>query len=259
MRNLLFFLDRPTVGKKLFEKSGTILLVRYHMGTMCFGSFVLTIFWIIREILDMLRQIKLSNRFYSIIGTFAEWILICTQACWEIAATNSNYITAMYGFGYCSATRRTIELSDNALQMSVGLVGNALIYMCVLMVALVSATVGVTAIEIESVQSMVVVGVFLFFICFGLGWMLLSVYVNITRGIYMCICVDLEANGIALGPDVVDPKITKYVAMVPKFSPPPPPPPQAPPPILPKGKRYEEDSEEEEEEEEEQMVQIIEV
>lgn len=247
------------MGKKLFTKSGSVLLMRYHMGTMCFGSFVLTIFWVIREILDMLRQIKLNNHFLSIIGSFAEWILICTQACWEIAATNSNYITAMFGLGYCSSTRRTIELSDNALQQSVGMVGNALIYLCVLFVAMVSATVGVTSVEIAEVSKKVTVGTVLFFITLGLAWMILSVYVNITRSIYICICIDVEQNGGVELPNTVDQKINKYIAMVPRFSPPPPPPVQAPPPILPKGKRYEDDSEEEEEEEEEQMVQIIEV
>lgn len=234
--------------------------MRYHMGTMCFGSFVLTVFWVIREVLDILRQFKLNNvQFLTYIGTLAEWILICTQACWEIAATNSNYITAMYGFGYCSSTRRTIEISDNALQLSVGMVGNALIYLCVLFVALTSATVGVIMVEIEEISAKICVGTVLFFITLGLAWMILSVYVNITRSIYICICIDIEANnGVQLA-NTVDPKIDKYVEMVPKFSPPPPPPPQAPPPILPKGKRYEDDSEEEEEEEEEQMVQFIEV
>lgn len=254
-----WYFQVPTVGKEMFTASGTLILMRFHMGTMCFASFILTIFWAVREVLDMLRQFKLNDvRVLSLIGTFAEWILICTQACWEIAATNSNYITAIFGFGYCSATRRTIELTDNALQLSVGLVGNALVYMCVLMVALVSATVGVTVIEIELITVKITVGCVLFFICLGLAWMLLSVYVNITRAIYVCICIDIEANGIELAP-TVDEQINKYIAMVPKFSPPPPPPVQAPPPILPKGPKYVEDSEEEEEEEEEQMVQIIEV
>lgn len=232
-------------------------LFRYHLGTMCFGSFILTIFWIIREILDMLRQFKLNNNFLSFIGSFAEWILVCTQACWEIAATNSNYITSMFGFGYCTSTRRTIEISDNAAQLSVGLVGNALVYMCVLMVGLVSATIGVTASEVEAAAHKITLGAVLFLIAFGLSWMLLSVYVNITRAIYVCICVDIEANGVELAPEPVDGYITKYVTMIPKFCPVPPPPVQAPHPILPKGKRYEDDSEEEEEEEEEQMVQII--
>lgn len=242
----------------MFEKSGTLLLITHHMGTMCFGSFVLTVFWVFREVLDLLREIKFSNNFLSWIGSFAEWLLVVTQACWEIAGTNPNYVTAIYGFGYCTATRRTIELLYSALALSIGMVGNALIYLCVLMVALISATLGVTLLPMDSAQSMLTVGVVIFFICLGLSWMILSVYVNITRAVYICICLDLEEKGLELG-ETVDPMINKYVAMVPKFSPPPPPPPQAPPPILPKGKRYEEDSEEEEEEEEEQMVQIIEV
>lgn len=223
---------------------------------MCFGSCVLTVFWILREILDMLRQIKLNNRVLRWIGQFAEWLLVCCQACWEIAATNSHYITAMYGFGYCSATRRTIELMDEALKISIGLVGNALIYMCVLMVALISATVGVTVVEIDGVPSMVTIGTGLFFISVGFGWIILSVYVNITRSLYICICIDIEKNGLTL-PFTVDPKINKYVEMVPKFSPPPPMPKREPIPKLAKGRRYEEDSEEEEEEEEEQMVQLM--
>lgn len=229
----------------------------YHLGTMCFGSFILTIFWVIREILDFFRQFKLNDNFLSFIGSFAEWILVCTQACWEIAATNSNYITSMYGFGYCTSTRRTIEIADNAAQLSVGLVGNALVYICVLMVALVSATIGVTVFEVEAIDEQITLGAVLFLITFGVSWMLLSVYVNITRAIYVCICIDVEANGVGLAPEPVDELIIKYVTMVPKFCPPPPPPVQAPPPILPKGKRYEDDSEEEEVEEQEQMVQII--
>lgn len=229
---------------------------------MCYGSFILTIFWVIREILDLMRQFKWRNSLLSFVGSFAEWILTITQACWEIAGTNCNYVSSMFGFGYCTSTRRTIELTDNALQQSIGLVGNTLIYLCVLMTAMISAVVGVMAIEIEPIGDKIRVGFVLFFISFGLAWMLLSVYVNVTRAIYMCICIDIESKGLdQMGDkDSLNPNIGKYLAIVPKFCPPPPPPVQAPPPILPKGRRYEEDSEEEEEEEEvEQMVQIIEV
>lgn len=230
------------------------------MGTMCFGSFVMSIFWVIREILDLFRQFKLNNTYIlKWVGSFAEWLLVCTQACWEIAATNSNYITSMYGFGYCSSTRRTIELCDNALQMGVGLVGNALSYMVILTVGLVAATLGVTVIKMDETTEQIGIGFVLFLLSVGLAWMILSVYVNITRALYICMTIDIDKNGSVEGASRVDPMIQKYISMVPKFSPPPPPPVQAPPPILPKGKRYEEDSEDEEEEEEEQMVQIIEV
>lgn len=247
------------MGKQLFEKSGTYLLVRYHLGTMCFASFVLTILWAIREILDLFRQIKFTHSCLSFIGSTAEWLIIGTQALWELSATNSNYITALFGFGYCSATRRTIELTDGAAQASVGLVGNALVYMCVIMVGLVSATAGLAAFPVDVPESKVTLGLTLFLIGLGLAWMVLSVYVNITRALYVCICLSIEAKGVALG-DTVEPMINKYVSMVPKFTPPPIPTLDTQPPILASGKRYEPDSDEEvEDEEEEQMVQIIEV
>lgn len=72
-----------------------------------------------------------------------------------------------------------------------------------------------------------------------------------TRALYLCICVDIEKNGIAL-PFTMSPLINSYVVEVQKFSPPPPPPLTPPPKPGPRVRRADEEDEDEEEFEEEE-------
>ena len=227
---------------------------------MCFGSFIMTIFWACREILDFLRQFKVNNvAILTYLGSLAECILLCNQACWEIASTNSHYITAIYGFGYCTATKKTIELTDNALHRSVGLVGNALVYVCIFTIALASATVGITVLSIESVdiRDQIQVGSLLFLIALGLSWMILSVYVNITRTLYICIAIEIEKNKSTMIRHPIDADIPIYIEKVGKFTEHPPRRIVKPAPTPPYHKGEESGDDDDDEEEEEEMVERI--
>lgn len=164
------------MGPNHSANNGVLILLKYHLGTMCFGSFIMSALWVVKELILYLRRFRKSYPVVRYIGVVAGWFLFCLGALWEIVSANAYYVTALYGFAFCTATRRGIQLTTMAERMLIGLVGNTVTYMCVIMVAFCSSTLVAALLETGTSEYQYHLGACMFLFSLIISYLMLSVF-----------------------------------------------------------------------------------
>mmetsp|Transcript_16614 Transcript_16614/g.35931 ORF Transcript_16614/g.35931 Transcript_16614/m.35931 type:complete len:775 (-) Transcript_16614:968-3292(-) len=107
----------------------------YHMGSICFGAFLVAVIQFIRFLLDYLdrktRELQAQNK-------FAEWAMCCVKCCmWCLEKIvmfinkNAYIMVGVKGTSYCVSAGRAVALIvQNALRLiTVNFVGDILIFL----------------------------------------------------------------------------------------------------------------------------------
>ncbi|XP_025829941.1 choline transporter-like protein 1 [Agrilus planipennis] len=174
-------------------------LTRYHIGSVCFGSFVIALVQLLRIILSLVQRfVKKYN------NSCANCVLKCCQCCLYIFEKIIKYISrnayieiAIRGYPFCKAGQVAFKiLTSNALRVAaINAVGDFVLFLGKVIVVMATVVLGIQFLQNkEGVQHiwaiLTVCGVFAFFVshCF------LTVYEMAIDTIFICFCEDCEQN-----------------------------------------------------------------
>ncbi|KAF7993255.1 hypothetical protein HCN44_006315 [Aphidius gifuensis] len=194
-----WFFTRNKKKLSLVVSKSTYYLFRFHLGTVAFGTLVLSI---VRMLLAIVTFIQ--NRLNGYDNKFIKGIIWCCQ-CWIFLfectlkyVTRNAYIeTAIYGCDFCTGGKKAFRaISDNILREAViNSVGDFILFLGKIFVVAVTIVVGVYLIQKKSGLyhpwvTIFIAGLFAFLIahCF------ISIYEMIIDTIFICFCEDCSTN-----------------------------------------------------------------
>ncbi|GJQ71206.1 hypothetical protein Trydic_g1103 [Trypoxylus dichotomus] len=191
-------------------------LIRYHLGSVCFGSLIIAIVQLVRILLLILQR-YLKNK----TGRCAQCILTCCQCCLYCFEKSLKFISgyayirvAMYGKNFCKSGREAFKvLVNNSLRVTViNSVGDFVLILTKVLVVVATVIIGVHMLQNkEGLQYMwiplVLVGTFTYFVahCF------ITVYEMAIDTIFLCFCEDCEQNDGILRPYFMSKSLMKFV------------------------------------------------
>ncbi|XP_044269021.1 choline transporter-like protein 1 isoform X2 [Tribolium madens] len=174
-------------------------LVRYHLGSVALGSFLIAIVQFIRVILKFAEKYLHSHR-----GKFIDCLLKCCQCCLycfekilKYMSRNAYIEIAMYGYSFCQAGRQAFKLLvANVLRVTaINSVGDFVLFLGKVLVVAATVLIGTKMLQHkEGLQHMWVpltlAGLFAYFVahCF------MTVYEMAIDTIFLCFCEDCEHN-----------------------------------------------------------------
>lgn len=174
-------------------------LLRYHLGSVAVGSFLVALVKLIRAILNFLEK-QLKTRFESctVLLKVCQCCLCCFERFLKFLNRNAFILVAIHGYSFCKAAREAFSLlTKNCLRVAaINSVGDFIIFMAKVGVIAGTAFGGHELLKLRTevlhyIWVPIVVGcIFAFLIshCF------LSVYEMTIDTLFLCFCEDCEMN-----------------------------------------------------------------
>jgi solute carrier family 44 protein 1 (choline transporter-like protein) len=173
-------------------------LIRYHLGSVAFGSLIIAIVKLIRYILNTIQN-RLSGD-----NAFCKGVLCCCKCCiwclenFLIFLNRNAYIEiAIHGYGFCKSARKAFKvLVDNALRVAaINSLGDFVLFLAKVTIVAVTVLVGYQIVkDKDSITHkwvpLVIGGICSYFIahCF------ISVYEMAIDTVFICFCEDCDMN-----------------------------------------------------------------
>ncbi|XP_071837695.1 choline transporter-like protein 1 isoform X3 [Apostichopus japonicus] len=191
-----------TRNKKSFDSpiiNSMGVLMRYHLGSMVFGAFIITLVKVPRAIL-LYIQAKLKGRE----GSLAQFILRCLSCClWclekilKFINAHAYIVIAIEGRSFCPAARRALNcLISNALRVAaINCVGDFILFLGKLLVVSITALIGVAVLGYNDELHYYAIPVFLACaFAFMVASSYFSVYEMAVDTLLLCFCEDIRTN-----------------------------------------------------------------
>uniref|UniRef100_A0A669BNF8 Choline transporter-like protein n=1 Tax=Oreochromis niloticus TaxID=8128 RepID=A0A669BNF8_ORENI len=167
--------------------------IRYHLGTLAKGSFIITLVKIPRLILTYIHsQLKGKVSFKTCVCC-----LWCLEKCLAYLNQNAYTATAINSTSFCTSAREAfLILVENALRVAaINTVGDFVLFLGKILIVSCTAFAGVLALNYQRdytvwVLPLLIVCVFAFLVahCF------LSVFENVVDVLFLCFAVDTKYN-----------------------------------------------------------------
>ncbi|KAL4235876.1 hypothetical protein ACF0H5_004265 [Mactra antiquata] len=174
-------------------------LIRYHLGSVAFGSFIIALVKLARIILGYIQS-KLKNR----AGKVVDFILKCLQCClWcferflKYLNRNAYIEIAIYGYNFCEAARKAFLLIvANALRVAaINSIGDFVLFLGKLSTVAVVMVIGNELMQNHSDVNFVWVPISVACaFAFAIAHCFLLVYEITIDTIFLCFCEDCERN-----------------------------------------------------------------
>jgi len=191
--------------------------VRYHLGTLAFGSLIIAIIQFITAILTYI-QAKLGNSENLVARIILKCMfcfLWCLENIFKFINRNAYIMTAIYGYNFCTAAKRGFSLIlSNAVRVTaINTVGDFCLFLAKLLIVIITVMAGIGIcdtnedIEIEAIP--IALGAFVTYI---IAHIFLSVYEMIVDTVFLCFCEDSERNdGSAAKPYFMSENLKEFV------------------------------------------------
>lgn len=194
-------------------------ILRYHLGSLAFGSAILAIVQSIRAFL-LYVQAQLQKQ--SDTSKLAKYMLACLQCCFacvenvlRFLSKNAYIEIAAHGYGFCRACRQSFGLLvRNAVRVVVvDKVGDFLFFLGRVMITLVCGIVGAVLLNSGSPGAFWSVSLIIIMV---LAYVVSSVFVSVfdmaISTLFLCFCEDCERNdGSAEKPYYADEGLRKFI------------------------------------------------
>ena len=187
---------------------------RYHLGSIAFGTLVISIIQMIRVIFEYIdKKVKAAEKSGSTSGKLVSYIMCCARCClWcidrlvKFISRNAFILIAVKGTSYCASagTAVRIILANIAQVAVINTVGDALIFLMKLGVAAASAFLALLATDLPRYQdadsstllsSPLVPVVLSFLAAYVIAWVIFLVYEIAVDTIILSYCEDCNENG----------------------------------------------------------------
>ncbi|XP_041463983.1 choline transporter-like protein 1 isoform X1 [Lytechinus variegatus] len=192
-----FTRDKKSFSSPILRSTGR--LIRYHIGSMVFGSFIILLVKVPRAIL-MYIQYKLKDSQNPIAQCILK-CLICCLWCLEkflkFLNEHAYIIIAIEGDGFCSSAAKAFTvLLSNALRVAaINCVGDFVLFLGKLMVVAITAAIGVAI--MGTMQQLMFYAVPVVVTCifaYIIAGSMLSVYEMAVDTLLLCFCEDARIN-----------------------------------------------------------------
>lgn len=110
-------------------------LIRYHSGSMIFGSFIMALIHFVRMFLEYLKRKRGDNGgCLRCIACIALCLIECCKTIWDMLSTNAYYLVAMFGLTFCSALQMGMELTSLGVTTLFYAIGNIMVNISIILV-----------------------------------------------------------------------------------------------------------------------------
>ncbi|XP_061600512.1 choline transporter-like protein 1 [Cololabis saira] len=179
--------------------SAMIRTVRYHLGTIAKGSFIITLVKIPRLILTYIHS-KLKGKENACARCMLKacvCCLWCLEKCLAYLNQNAYAATAINSTSFCTSARDAfVILVENALRVAaINTVGDFVLFLGKVIIVSVTAFAGVLALNYQQDYTVWVLP--LFIVClfaFLVAHCFLSVFENVVDVLFLCFAVDTKYN-----------------------------------------------------------------
>ncbi|XP_058454180.1 choline transporter-like protein 1 isoform X1 [Malaya genurostris] len=192
-----FSRNRSNLGNPILKSFGN--LVRYHMGTVAFGSFIIALVQFLRTVLKALMCYvrEHRNKVANCVHDCCQCCLKCFEQVLQYLTRNAYIMTAMHGDPFCKAGKNAFRLlTNNALRVfAINSVGDFVLILAKIFVVAVTCLIGMELIQKKNglhhpYVPIILVGIFAYLVahCF------MTVYEMTIDTIFLCFCEDCETN-----------------------------------------------------------------
>ncbi|XP_070556799.1 choline transporter-like protein 1 isoform X2 [Ptychodera flava] len=192
-------------------------VLRYHLGSVAFGSFLIALVQLARIILSYI-QAKLQGAENKIL----QFLLKCLQCClWcfekflKFINRNAYIEIAIHGYNFCKAAQRAfVVIVANALRVAaINSVGDFCLFLGKLAVVAATAVIGVEVFfkDLEDVHYEAIPIALACVFAFIISHTFLSVYEMTIDTIFICFCEDCEMNDGVTKPYFMSMDLMTYV------------------------------------------------
>ncbi|XP_030851510.1 choline transporter-like protein 1 isoform X3 [Strongylocentrotus purpuratus] len=211
-----FTRDKDNFSSPILRSTGRLL--RYHIGSMVFGSFIIVLVKVPRAIL-MYTQYKLKDSQNPVAQCVLK-CLICCLWCLEkflkFLNEHAYIVIAIEGDGFCSSAAKAFTvLLSNALRVAaINCVGDFVLFLGKLMVVAITAAIGVAI--MGTMQQLMFYAVPVVVACifaYIIAGTMLSVYEMAVDTLLLCFCEDARVNdGSPEKPYFMDRDLMEFVS-----------------------------------------------
>ena len=221
--------DRKNLAKHPISSS-LYRAVRYHLGTICFGSLIIAIVQLVRIALAYLdRQTKglqKANFAVKMLMKCAQCCLWCFEKCVKFITNSAYIVCAMYGGGFCRSTKKAFKLilKNAARVATLKMISTFLMILGKVVIAATCGFLGFLWIDNdpqyqpppdgdgEALSSVLLPVIVCTFVAFMVGSAFIGVYSMAIDTIMLCFLEDMAINdGTKDKPYYADGKLKKFV------------------------------------------------
>ncbi|ETN64441.1 ctl transporter [Anopheles darlingi] len=192
-----FTRNKSQLGSPIGRAYGNLL--RYHLGTVALGSFVIALVQFLRMMLKLLMHSVRNpqNRVTNCLFDCCQCCLRCFERFLQYLTRNAYILTAMHGDPFCRAGQHAFRLlTSNALRVvAINSVGDFVLVLAKVFVVVATALIGMELIQRKPglhhpYVPLILVGIFAYLVahCF------MTVYEMTVDTIFLCFCEDCETN-----------------------------------------------------------------
>lgn len=195
------------------------LLIFYHLGSVAFGAFIITLVklprWILMYIQKKLKTSAQDNKCADYCLKCCICCLCCLEKCLKFLNQNAYTVVAINGTSFCTSARKAfLTIISNALRVAaINSVGDFILFLGKIGVTAATAAVGIVWFKSKSelhfyAIPVLLVCVFAYFVahCF------LSVYEMVIDALLLCFVADVDDNDGTDGkPYFASEKLRKFI------------------------------------------------
>jgi len=173
-------------------------LLRYHLGSVAFGSLIIAIVKVIRYILNAIQN-RLGGD-----NAFCKGILCCCKCCiwclenFLIFLNRNAYIeVAIHGYGFCKSAKKAFKvLVDNALRVAaINSIGDFVLFLAKITIVAVTVLIGYYLTKGKEDINNIWVPLTIGAICaYFIAHCFISVYEMAIDTVFICFCEDCDMN-----------------------------------------------------------------
>lgn len=195
-------------------KSSIYRTFRYHLGSIAFGTLVISLVQMIRAVFEYVdKKVKAAEKNGGASSKLLSYLMCCIRCClWcidkivKFISRNAFILIALKGSSYCSSAGTAVRvIMANLAQIAViNTVGDAFIFIAKLSVAATSAFIALLATDLDRyndptssqlLSSPLIPVVFTFLLGYVIAWVFFLVYEIAVDTIIISYCEDCNENG----------------------------------------------------------------
>jgi len=179
------------------------IILRYHLGTVAFGAFIVAVVKFINAVLTYLqaKAAKKKNPLATAIFACAKCLLKCLECCLDILSKNGLVFTAVYGTPFCHSCAAAFKMLFNNLARvaAVTAISKYLEFLGKIAITILTAGICIFVMEqyeyyAQNVSSLFFPALIIIFIAYGVASIFMVVFEVAIDTIFLCFLIDEQCH-----------------------------------------------------------------
>jgi len=176
-------------------------IIRYHLGSLMFGSLILSIVQFIRFLLQQLEKKvnKTENQMVRCLFKVVQCLLWCFEKFIKFLNKNAYIMISIYGYSFCAGARRGFSLiAGNLLRVTaLNFVGGFVIFLGKLFVCILTALISFVVMKnyaADDIGEYMIAVIAIAILAYAIAVAFFSVFDMACDTLLLCFCEDAERN-----------------------------------------------------------------